>query len=62
MDVNRINDERHASFYLGKNKGSYCTDYPQEEFETEEEAIKEAYERSEYGTYIIVTQIKFDNF
>lgn len=62
LDDDRLNDERIAKLSLGKDKGGYYAEYPQEEFDTEEDAINEAYERNKYGTYIIVTQIKFDYF
>lgn len=55
-DVVKINLE------YGEIKGPYYdTTRPREEFDTEEDAIKYAYEFDKYAKWIIVPIIKFDN-
>lgn len=47
----------------GDATGSYsCRSYPQEEFDSEEEAIKYAYEMDKWATWMILPIIRFDNF
>lgn len=40
----------------------YSRDYPNEEFDTEQEAIEHAYKQDKYGNWLILPIVRFDNF
>ena len=62
IGTSTINDTVKVSFEYGDIEGSYYDEQrPKEEFDTEEEAIKWAYEYSKYSRWVIVPLITFQN-
>lgn len=58
----KVNSEITASFTYGNIDGPYYDEkYPEEEFETEQEAIDYAGKKDSYATWIIVPVIRFKN-
>jgi hypothetical protein len=58
-----INDTVKVNFEYGDIEGPYYDQtHPQEEFDTEEEAIKWAYEQNKWSRWMIVPIVKFDNY
>lgn len=58
---NGKNYQRDIELSYGTIEGtSYSREYPEEEFDTEEEAIEYAYKKSKYSKWLIVPIIKFD--
>lgn len=54
-------DAVDVSLHYGEISGPcYSRIYPQEEFDTEEEAIKYAYDKNKFSNWIIVPLITFD--
>jgi hypothetical protein len=54
-------DEVVPNFVIGKVTGPYYNKkYPQEVFDTEEQAIKWAYEENEYAQWLILPIITFE--
>lgn len=60
IDKSKIDDKLVPNFKHGDYK--YYDDYIQTLFDTEDEAIKWAYDENEWGNWMIVPVIKFDNF
>ena len=58
--MERIIKERSKLSYETIEGTSYSPDYPEEEFDTEDEAIEYAYKKSKYSKWLIVPIIKFD--
>ena len=58
-----INDDVLLTMTLGRVGGPYYSrSSPDSIFDTEDEAIAEAYQRSRYKRYIILPIVSFDNF
>lgn len=57
-----VNDEVNIKLSFGEITGPYYSQtHPEEEFDTEEEAIEYAYKQFKYGRWIILPIIEFDN-
>lgn len=57
-----IDEEVIVTLDYGRVEGSYYDlTYPKEVFDTEEEAIKYAYEKSTYANWVILPLITFEN-
>ena len=62
MNPNRVNDEITISLSFGNIEGPYYDqDFPLQEFDSEEEAIKYASERDKYLMWMIVPIVRFTN-
>lgn len=62
LGTQTINDEVKVVLSYGEITGPYYSEvYPEEEFDTEEEAIEYAYKQFKYGRWIIIPIIQFDN-
>lgn len=58
---NGRDDERMIDLSYGRIEGPYYSKkYPQEEFDSEEDAIEYAFKKNQYATWMIVPIIKFD--
>jgi hypothetical protein len=63
MLTENVNDRLKVELSYGEIEGPYYSlTYPDEEFDTEEEAIKHAYNINRFGKWMIVPVIKFDNY
>lgn len=59
----KMNDSIKVKLEFGNITGPYYSQTsPKEEFDTEEEAIKYAYETNKYRRWLILPLIQFDNF
>lgn len=59
----RTHDELKVKLAYGKISGPYYSQSPPStEFDTEEEAIQNAYQQDKYAKWLIVPIIRFDNF
>ena len=62
LNTKKVNDNIQVEFEYGDIKGPYYSEeHPKQEFETEEEAIKYAYEFEKYGRWVVIPIIYFDN-
>lgn len=61
LETQTINDEVKVSLSYGEITGPYYKTHPEQEFDTEEEAIEYAYKQFKYGRWIIIPIIQFDN-
>jgi len=58
-----LDDNVRVKLTYGEVTGAYYSrSYPKEEFDTEEEAYKHAYELDKWATWLILPIIKFENF
>jgi len=58
-----VNDDVNIQLTFGEITGPYYdTTHPTEEFDTEDEAIKYAYNFNEFGRWLIVPIVMFDDF
>lgn len=63
LSTEQVNDNVNVKLSYGEIKGPYySTIHPEEEFDTEEEAIEYAYNTDEWVKWLIIPIIKFDNF
>lgn len=61
IGTHTINNSVAIDLSYGDIEGPYYDqDYPEEEFDTEDEAIKYAYNKSEFSKWLIVPIIKFN--
>ena len=61
IGTHTINDKVAIDLCYGDIDGPYYDkEYPEEEFDTEDEAIKYAYNKSEFSKWLIVPIIKFN--
>lgn len=57
-----LDDNVRVKLTYGEIGGAYYSRiYPEEEFDTEEEAYKHAYELDKWATWLILPIIRFDN-
>jgi hypothetical protein len=62
LGTEKTNDYVKVVLGYGEITGPYYDEtYPTEEFDTEDEAIEYAYEKDNWGRWLIVPLIKFDN-
>lgn len=62
IDTRTVDRTVVPTFEYGRISGAYYSEeYPREEFDTEEEAIKWAYEESEYSRWMIVPIVTFEH-
>ncbi len=62
LGTQTINDEVNVVLSYGEITGPYYSQtHPEEEFDTEEEAIEYAYKQFKYGRWVIIPIIQFDN-
>lgn len=58
-----VNDTVKVCLEYGNIEGPhYSREYPEQEFDTEEEAVEYAYKHGKYNTWMIVPIIQFNNF
>lgn len=63
LETECINDDVNAKLCFGKLDGPYYNvTHPNEEFDTEEEAIEYSYKYDKYARWMIVPIIRFDNY
>lgn len=64
IKTKKIDNERvDINLTYGEIEGAYySTTHPQEEFDTEQEAIEYAYRKSKYANWLIIPIISFKNF
>lgn len=59
----KVNDNVEAVMDFGRIEGPYYDEEtPEEEFDTEKEAIEHAYKKEKYANWLILPLVKFDNF
>lgn len=57
------NNDINVILSYGRTSGPYYSViYPEEEFDTEQDALEYAYNTNKYGRWLILPVIKFDNF
>lgn len=57
-----VDDTVEVSLEYGEISGPYYSrDYPEEEFDTEEDAIKYAYKQSKYSRWLIIPMVSFED-
>jgi hypothetical protein len=62
LGTRKINNDIEIELSYGSIEGPhYSTITPQEEFDTEEEALEYAYEKDKYRRWLIVPLIRFEN-
>ena len=62
LNIVEINDEVKADLSYGTIDGPYYSrSRPEQEFDTEDEAIEYAYKTEPYGRWLIAPIIRFDN-
>jgi len=58
-----INDTVSPVLSYGDIEGPYYSQkHPEQEFDTEDEAISYAYDKAKYSTWLIAPVVSFDNF
>lgn len=63
LGTQKINDTINATLSFGEITGPYYDQtHPEEEFDTEEEAIEYAFKLDNYSRWLILPIIRFDNF
>lgn len=63
ITTKNVDDEILVKLKYGHITGPYYSrDTPEEEFDTEEEAIHHAHKTNEWGRCLIVPVVRFDNF
>lgn len=61
--TDNVNDEIKVKLSYGDVTGPYYDlQYPQEEFDTEEEAYEYAHKKNEYSAWLIVPIVRFSNY
>lgn len=61
--TDNVNDSISIRLIYGDVNGPYYDlQYPQQEFDTEEEAYEYAYKTNEYSTWLIVPIVRFNYF
>lgn len=59
----KVNQNIEVDLSFGEIEGPYYDQtYPEQEFDTEEEAIKYAYKKDKWSEWLIIPKIKFDRF
>lgn len=63
LHTQHVDDQVRIELSYGGITGPYYSrDYPEEEFDTEDEAIEYAYKQNPWARWMIVPIIRFDNF
>lgn len=63
LGTETVNDNIKVKLSFGEIEGPYYSrTYPDEEFDTEQEAIEYAYKNYKNGRWLILPLIKFDNY
>jgi hypothetical protein len=63
IDTKKVNDSINVKLTYGEIQGPYYSqEYPDQEFDTDGEAIAYAYKFDKYATWLILPIIKFDKF
>jgi hypothetical protein len=63
VESQRVDQDVNVKLSYGRVQGSwYSEDTPKEVFDTEQEALENAYEFDKHATWLIVPIIEFDNF
>ena len=63
LRTENVDDKVNLKLTYGDITGPYYSlDYPEEEFDTEEEATEYAYKTNQWISWLIIPIIKFDNF
>lgn len=63
LDTETVNDDVNLKLTYGQIRGPYYSrETPEEQFDTEEEAIEYAYKQNKYARWLILPVVYFDNF
>jgi hypothetical protein len=63
LKTETVNDDVNIKLTYGEITGPYYSrNSPDEEFDTEEEAIKYAFKTNKWANWLILPVIKFDNY
>jgi len=61
IDTDRVNDDINISLTYGEITGPYYSEeHPEQEFDTEDEAIEYAHSFNPWGRWLIIPLIRFD--